>query len=253
MKMKTKVLILILVLLLVGSHSFADNVTIPNISIDFGGVEEGDEAASTVQIILLLSILTLAPSILVMMTSFTRIIIILSFVRRALALQTTPPNQVLIGLALFLTFFVMNPTFTAVKENAYDPLVAGEITQEQAFDAAIEPMRDFMLSQVRGKDLQLFVDIANVDSVESYQDVPTSALIPAFVISEIKTGFEVGFLIFLPFIVIDMVVASTLMALGMLMLPPVMISLPFKLLLFIMMDGWNLIIEKTILTFGGVG
>ena len=228
--------------------SFADDVSIPSVNLDFGQASSGEEAATTVQILLFFTVLSIAPSILLMMTCFTRIIIIFTFIRRALALQTTPPNQVLIGLALFLTFFIMSPVMTEVKTNAYDPLVAGQISQDVALDNAIEPFRDFMLRQVRSKDLKLFVDLAGVEEIAEYSDIPTSALIPAFIISEIKTGFEVGFLIFIPFIVIDMIVASTLMALGMMMLPPVMISLPFKMLLFIMVDGWNLIIEKIILS-----
>lgn len=217
---------------------------IPDINIDVSQADGPEEIASTIQVIILLTVLALAPSILIMMTCFTRIIIILSFLRKALALQTTPPNQVLIGLALFLTFFIMAPTFSAINENAYQPLVNGEITTEEALDEALDPLRDFMLRQVRSKDLALFVELADVDSPETTDDIPTSAIIPAFMISELKTGFEVGFLLFIPFIVIDMVVASTLMSLGMMMLPPVMISLPFKILLFIMIDGWNLIVRS---------
>lgn len=221
-------------------------LTIPDINIDITDAQEPEEISSTIQVIMLLTILALAPSILVLMTCFTRIIIILSFLRKALALQTTPPNQVMIGLALFLTFFIMAPTFSAVKDNAYVPLVNNEISKEEAYDQAIGPIREFMLRQVRSKDLALFVDLANVDSPETIEDIPTSAVIPAFIISELKTGFEVGFILFIPFIVIDMVVASTLMSLGMMMLPPVMISLPFKILLFIMIDGWNLIVRTII-------
>jgi len=221
-------------------------LAIPDINIDVSEAQEPEDISSTIQVIMLLTVLALAPSILVMMTCFTRIIIILSFLRKALALQTTPPNQVLIGLALFLTFFIMAPTFSDINENAYKPLVNGEITNEEAFDNAVNPLRDFMLRQVRSKDLALFVDLADVESPETTDDIPTSAIIPAFIISELKTGFEVGFLLFIPFIVIDMVVASTLMSLGMMMLPPVMISLPFKILLFIMVDGWNLIVRSII-------
>jgi len=218
------------------------NLSVGDSASDNGGV------VTSVQIILLLTILTIAPSILLMMTCFTRIIIVLSFIRRSLSLQTVPPNQVLIGLALFLTFFIMAPTFTQIKENAYDPFVAGEIDQTVAYEEAVGPLRDFMLRQVRTKDLKLFIDLSGQGSLESYEDIPLPVLIPAFIISEIKTGFEIGFLLFIPFIVVDMIVASTLMALGMMMLPPVMISLPFKILLFIMVDGWNLIIEKLIMT-----
>lgn len=248
---KSCVLFVVFVLLLFtysAVPSFADDISIPSVNVDFGQATSGEEAATTVQILLFFTILTIAPSILLMMTCFTRIIIIFTFIRRALSLQTTPPNQVLIGLALFLTFFIMSPVITEIKVNAYDPMIAGEINQETALDNAIEPIRGFMLKQVRTKDLKLFVDLAGVEQISEYSEIPTSALIPAFIISEVKTGFEVGFLIFIPFIVVDMIVASTLMALGMMMLPPVMISLPFKILLFIMVDGWNLIIEKVILS-----
>lgn len=253
--LKVVILIALISVLITGcSLSFAEVLPtdglgdVPSINVSFGSEDEGSGVVTTIQVVLLLSVLTLAPSILIMMTCFTRFIIVLSFVRRALSLQTTPPNQVLIGLALFLTFFVMQPTLMDIKANAYDPMVAGEITAEQAIDNSVEPIKDFMLRQVRTKDLKLFVDLAQVDNIDSYEDVPMTALIPAFIISELKTGFEIGFLLFVPFIVIDMIVASTLMALGMMMLPPVMISLPFKILLFIMVDGWNLIIEKLLLT-----
>lgn len=232
-------------LFLAGSGAaFADApLTLPNIDVNVGTAQTPQEISSTIQVVLMLSILAMAPSILLLMTCFSRIIIIFSFLRKALSLQTTPPNQVIIGLALFLTFFVMAPTFTEVNEKAYKPLRNGEITLEQAYDSAMIPMREFMFKQVRSKDLALFVKLAETEAVENLEAVPTKALIPAFIISELRTGFEVGFLLFIPFIVIDMVVASTLMALGMMMLPPVMISLPFKILLFILIDGWNLIVR----------
>ncbi len=220
-------------------------VTIPKVDLSIGEASSPEEITSSIQIMILLTIITLAPSILTMMTCFTRIIIILSFLRKALALQTTPPNQVLIGLALFITFYIMSPTFAEINENAYQPLLKNEISQEEAYDNAINPLRDFMLRQVRSKDLDLFLSMSDSD-ITSYEEAPTSAIIPAFIISEIKTGFEVGFILFIPFIIVDMVVASTLMSLGMMMLPPVMISLPFKILLFIMVDGWNLIVRSII-------
>lgn len=223
---------------------FADApLTLPNIDVSVGSADTPQEVSSTIQVLAMLSVLSVAPSIMLMMTCFTRIIIIFSFLRKALSLQTTPPNQVLIGLALFLTFFVMAPTFTEINENAYKPLSNGEITLEQAYDNAMEPMRAFMFKQVRSKDLALFIKLAETETPENLEEVPNQALIPAFIISELRTGFEVGFLLFIPFIVIDMVVASTLMALGMMMLPPVMISLPFKILLFILIDGWNLMVR----------
>jgi len=251
--MRNKIIIALIVIFTLFSFltlSYGETLTtLPSINIDFGndGVDN-QGVVNSIQIVLLLTILTIAPSILIMMTCFTRIIIVFSFVRKALSLQSTPPNQILIGLALFMTFFIMAPTFTEIKENAYDPFVAGEINQEIAFEEAAAPLKDYMLRQVRTKDLKLFADLSEMDTVSDYKDVPLTVLIPAFIISEIKTGFEIGFLLFIPFIVIDMIVASTLMALGMMMLPPVMISLPFKILLFIMVDGWNLIVEKLIMT-----
>lgn len=249
------IIIAVLMLLVFSTGAFgesldiADSPGIPSINLSIGDdSSDNGGVVTSVQIILLLTILTIAPSILIMMTCFTRIIIVLSFVRRSLSLQTVPPNQVLIGLALFLTFFIMSPTITEIKETAYDPFVAGEINQTVAFENASAPLKDFMLRQVRTKDLKLFIDISGQGSLDAYEEIPLPVLIPAFIISEIKTGFEIGFLLFIPFIVIDMIVASTLMALGMMMLPPVMISLPFKILLFIMIDGWNLIVEKLIMT-----
>ncbi len=249
------IIIAVLISLLFSSSVFGAAVEtpaapgIPSIDLSIGdGNSDNAGVVTSVQIILLLTVLTIAPSILIMMTCFTRIIIVLSFIRRALSLQTVPPNQVLIGLALFLTFFIMSPTINEIKTNAYEPFVAGEINQTVAFEEATDPLRDFMLRQVRTKDLKLFIDISGEGSLEAYEEIPLPVLIPGFIISEIKTGFEIGFLLFIPFIVIDMIVASTLMALGMMMLPPVMISLPFKILLFIMVDGWNLIIEKLIMT-----
>jgi flagellar biosynthetic protein FliP len=222
---------------------------IPKLSLNIDEAENPKEVASSIEILVLLTILTIAPSILIMTTSFTRIIIILSFLRKALSTQTTPPNQVLVGLALFLTFFIMAPTFDAINENAIKPYTNGEISFEEATDNAVKPLRKFMFKQTRQKDLALFLNIIGEEVPKSIDDIPTKALIPAFIISELKTGFSVGFLLFIPFIVVDMVVASTLMSMGMMMLPPVMISLPFKILLFIMIDGWNLIIKHILLGF----
>lgn len=237
-------MMLVLLFCVSSTTVFADApLTLPNLDVNVGTADTPQEISSTIQVVLMLSVLSMAPSILLMMTCFTRIIIIFSFLRKALSLQTTPPNQVLIGLALFLTFFVMAPTFTEVNEKAYKPLSKGEITLEVAYDNAMKPMREFMFRQVRSKDLALFVKLAETETPENLESVPDKALIPAFIISELRTGFEVGFLLFIPFIVIDMVVASTLMALGMMMLPPVMISLPFKILLFILIDGWNLMVR----------
>lgn len=227
--------------------------TLGGLSFEFrpNGEEEGTSLSSTLQIVLILTVISLAPSILIMMTSFTRIIIVLHFVRSALGTQTTPPNQVLIGLALFLTLFIMSPVLTAVNQTAVQPLSAGEITAEEAWAEGQKPIREFMINQLGNSDseLRIFLDLAGIDTVESADDVPMSALIPAFILSELKKAFIMGFLIYLPFIVIDMVVSSTLMSMGMMMLPPTTISMPFKILLFIIADGWTLIIGEVVKTF----
>jgi len=206
------------------------------------------ENTQTVDIIILLTILTILPSIVLMLTGFTRILIVLSFVRNALGMQQTPPNQVLIGLALFLTFFVMQPVLSEVYNEAYTPFIEGEIAQDEFFDRAMGPAREFMFDQVFDTDMDFFVGLSGIE-VTDEASIPNSVLIPAFLTSEIKHAFWVGFLIYIPFIVIDMIVASTLMAMGMMMLPPAMISLPFKVLLFVLVDGWQLIIGALITTF----
>ncbi|MHB8130191.1 MAG: flagellar type III secretion system pore protein FliP [Mobilitalea sp.] len=211
--------------------------------------EDGETLSSTLQMLLVLTVISLAPSILIMMTSFTRIIIVLHFVRSALGTQTTPPNQVLVGLALFLTFFIMSPVISLINTNAIEPLAAGEITQEEAFEAGAAPIRTFMLEQADNKDLKLFVEIAKITDIQTKDDIPLTVIIPSFILSELRKAFIIGFLIYIPFIVIDMVVASTLMSMGMMMLPPTMISMPFKILLFIMADGWSLIVGEIVKTF----
>lgn len=207
--------------------------------------------SSNLQIMIMLTILSVAPSILLMVTCFTRIIIVLHFVRAALGLQTTPPNQILIGLSLFLTFFIMSPVFSEINTEAIKPLSANEITQEEAIERGLEPLREFMFKQTDTKDLKLFLEIADIPSenLQDTDDIPTTILIPAFMISELRKAFIMGFVIYLPFIVMDMVVSSTLMSMGMMMLPPTVISLPFKLLLFVLADGWNLIIGELVKTF----
>lgn len=209
--------------------------------IEMFSSSEPGAVATSVRLLLLLTVLALAPSILILMTSFTRIVVVLAFVRTSLATQQMPPNQVLIGLALFLTFFIMAPTFSEVYEQSLQPLFNEEITLDEAYEQASEPIKDFMSRHTRQKDLALFMDYADVEAPETVQDIPLTTLVPAFAISELKTAFQMGFMIFVPFLIIDMAVASILMSMGMLMLPPVMISLPFKILLFVLVDGWYLI------------
>lgn len=211
--------------------------------------ELGGDAGQAVQLLVLIAGITLVPALLFTVTAFTRIIVVLGFIRSGLGTPTAPPNQVLVGIALFLTIFVMAPTFGKVKDVAIDPLRAGDIGMETAFERGQEPMRDFMFRQTRDKDLALFVGLADLERPETRRDVPTWALIPAFIVSELKTAFQIGFLIFLPFLVIDLVVSSTLMSMGMVMLPPVFIALPFKILLFVLVDGWNLVTRSLVESF----
>lgn len=215
--------------------------------------EDGDFSGN-LKILLVLTVISLAPSILIMLTSFTRIIIVLHFVRNAIGTQTAPPNQVLIGLALFLTLFIMNPVFTEINENAIKPFDAGEITQEQAIEEGAKPLRRFMYKETQQKDLNLFCDIAGIDDIdtsdeEQVNQLSMTIIIPSFILSELRTAFIMGFLIYVPFIIIDMVVASVLMSMGMMMLPPTTISLPFKVLLFVLADGWDLVIGSLVKTF----
>ncbi|MGI2293055.1 flagellar type III secretion system pore protein FliP [Paenibacillus sp. GXUN7292] len=221
---------------------------LPDISINIGG---GDEPAGTsaLSLLLIITVLSVAPAILVLMTSFTRIVIVLGFVRTSLGTQQMPPNQVLIGLAMFLTFFIMAPTFGQVNDVALQPYLKGEISQTEAFEKAAVPMKKFMFSHTREKDLLLFMNYTQTEKPTNYEDIPITVLIPAYAVSELKTAFQMGFMIFIPFLVIDMIVASTLMAMGMMMLPPIMISLPFKILLFVLVDGWYLIVKSLLLSF----
>jgi flagellar biosynthesis protein FliP len=205
--------------------------------------------SNAVQLFLLIGGITLIPALLFTVTGFTRILVVLGFIRSGLGTPTAPPNQVLVGIAFFLTVFVMAPTFTQIKKDAIDPMTAGKISQSRAIERGQEPLRDFMFRQTRDKDLALFVDMAHLKRPKTRADIPTYTLIPAFVISELKTAFQIGFLIFLPFLVIDLVVSSTLMSMGMVMLPPVFISLPFKILLFVLVDGWNLVTRSLVESF----
>lgn len=224
-------------------------IPIPQFNVGVQAAENPQEVATSLQILFLLTVLSLAPSILIMMTSFTRIIVVLSFLRSAMGIQQMPPNQVLIGLALFLTFFTMAPYWHQINQQALQPYLAGTLAQEAALDQGMQPIREFMLKQTRENDLALFVNLADTPRPNSPEEIPTYVLIPAFAISELKTAFQIGFLIYIPFLVIDMVVASTLMSMGMMMLPPVMISLPFKILLFILVDGWHLVIKSLVASF----
>lgn len=205
--------------------------------------------STSVTLLFLLTVLSLAPSLLILMTSFARIVIVLSFTRTALATNQMPPNQVIIGLALFLTFFIMAPTFRQVNEQALQPLFDEEINLEEAYDRATIPFKQFMAQHTRQKDLELFIEYNQAEYPDSIEEIPMTLLVPAFALSEIKTAFQMGFMIFIPFLVIDMVVASTLMSMGMMMLPPVMISLPFKILLFVLVDGWYLVMKSLLQSF----
>ena len=218
-----------------------------NLSITY---QDGEgNLSGSLRILITLTLIALAPTLLIMMTSFTRIIIVMHFVRAALGTQTAPPNLVLMGLSLFLTFFIMNPVFTTINNDAIKPFEAGEITQEEFFEIAQEPLREFMYGQTQTKDVRLFMDIEGIEGVDNIDEIPTRILVPSFMISELRTAFTIGFLLYIPFIVIDMVVASTLMSMGMMMLPPTTISMPFKILLFVLADGWNLVIGNLVKTF----
>ena len=222
---------------------------IPSVNVDVGTANSPQDVSSTLQVLALLTILTIVPGILIMTTSFVRIVVIIGFLRNAMSTQNVPPNQVVLGLAMFMTFYIMSPYWSQANEEGIQPYLNGEISQEEALTKTIAPVREFMFRQTRESDLALFVNLADAERPETQEDVSTFVLIPAFMISELKTGFQIGFMIYIPFIVIDMIVATTLMSMGMMMLPPVMISLPFKILLFVMIDGWHLLINSIILSF----
>jgi flagellar biosynthetic protein FliP len=233
-----------------GMVPFAEAISLPSIQLGMDDVEDPEKVSSALQILFLLTILTLAPSILILTTSFARIIIVLSFLRQAMGTQQTPPTQVLIGLGLFLTLFVMGPTWTEINEKALQPFLNEEISQTDALKKAEMPLKEFMLRQTREKDLSLFIEISGENPTNN-EDIDIRSLIPAFIISELKTAFQIGFLIYIPFLILDMVVASILLSMGMMMLPPVLISLPFKLMLFVMVDGWYLTVGSLMRSFGG--
>lgn len=249
---KKRILIIIFVLSLIILIPQTTNAVGDNdlLGVVFGSGEGGAKATvDSVKLLILLTVLSLAPSFLILTTSFTRIMVVLSFLRNALGTQQAPPNQALVGLALFITFFIMQPVYSQVMDQAVTPFLADEISQQEAFDKAIVPMKEFMLKETREKDLALFLRASGADNVEKPMDLSMTTVVPAFAISELKTAFSIGFIIYIPFLVIDMVVASILMSMGMFMLPPVMISLPFKVLLFVLVDGWYLTVESLLKSF----
>lgn len=222
---------------------------VPSVTVQIGRAETPEQVSTSLQLLVILTVLTLAPGILIMTTAFTRIVIVLGLLRQALGTQQMPPNQVMLGMALFLTFFVMAPTFNDVNEHALQPYFAHEISSTAAYDRAVVPVRSFMLAQTREKDLGLFVHFAQIAPPQTADDVPTYVIVPAFLLSELTTAFMIGFMVFVPFLIIDMVVASTLMSMGMLMLPPIFISLPFKIILFVLADGWYLMFGSLVRSF----
>jgi flagellar biosynthetic protein FliP len=245
--MRFRIVLLVLVML-VPALGMAQQQTLPlpKISVEVGKATSPEDVSVTLQILLLMTILSLAPAILILTTSFTRIIVVLHFLRQAMGTQQVPPPQVLVGLALFLTFFLMAPTWQRINSEALQPYLDKKLSLEEAYDKGVEPLREFMLKQTREEDLAIFMRFVDGEKPATRQDVPTHALIPAYALSELRTGFQIGFLLFVPFLVIDMVVASVLMSMGMMMLPPVLISLPFKILLFVLVDGWRLVVESVI-------
>lgn len=249
MKRKRLISILVLTFFLLILPVAVHAQPLPGVDLRISPTDNPAGVVDTVKLFILLTVLALAPAFLVMTTSFTRIIVVLSILRGALGIQQTPPNQVLIGLALFLTVFVMTPVFRQVNDQALQPYLNNRLTQEQAWEAAAGPVRNFMLKQTREKDLALFIGLAKTQRPRRPEQVPLTTMVPAFVISELKTAFQMGFLLYVPFLVIDMVVASALMSMGMFMLPPVMISLPFKILLFVMVDGWYLVVKSLVESF----
>ncbi|MBI4828289.1 MAG: flagellar type III secretion system pore protein FliP [Nitrospinae bacterium] len=222
----------------------------PMISINLGEASGNAQIAAGLKIMVLLTVLSLAPSIFISLTSFVRIVVVFHFLRQAIGTQTMPPNQVLVGLAMFMTFFVMAPAFTQIYEEAFVPFSQEKISTEVAYNRAIAPLRKFMVAQTREKDLALFVQMSRMKAPKTIDDVPTYVIVPAFIISEMRTSFTIGFLIYIPFLVLDMVIASVLMSMGMMMLPPIMISLPFKLMLFVLVDGWYLVVGSMLRSFG---
>ncbi|MCA9734907.1 MAG: flagellar type III secretion system pore protein FliP [Deferribacteres bacterium] len=250
MPKRTLIIFFVIALLMLAALPEVSAQSVPKVSINIDKAQEPRDVALALEILFLFTILTLAPSFLIMMTSFTRIVVVLHFVRQAIGIQQMPPNQILLGLSLFLTFFVMQPVFNEVYQNAFQPYVQEEISSEQAIERGISPLREFMLKQTREKDLALFVKLSKSERPKNREDIGTLVLVPSFIISEMRRAFEIGFLLYIPFLMIDMIVASILMSMGMMMLPPMMISLPFKLLLFVLVDGWYLLIGSLVEGFG---
>jgi len=230
-------------------HAAPETLPIPKINISVDNASTPQQYVGNLKLLVMLTILTLLPSFIMMMTSFVRIIVVFGFLRTALGTQQSPPNQVLVGLALFLTVFIMQPVYSKVNTNAIQPFMENRITQDQAIEQGAKPLRDFMLKQTRKKDFDLFINVAKLDYKVTKDNAPLHVVVPAYMISELKTAFQIGFLIYIPFMIIDLVVGSVLMSMGMMMLPPVMISLPFKLLLFVMVDGWYLLVKSLIMSF----
>ncbi|MBP1711819.1 MAG: flagellar biosynthetic protein FliP [Deltaproteobacteria bacterium] len=245
----TVLLLTALILIPAAAWAQGQGLPIPTIKIGIGEAKDAGDVSVLIQILILLTVLSLAPAILIMMTSFTRLVVVFSFLRHALGTQQMPPNQILIGLSLFLTFFIMTPVWSTVHEKALVPYQEKKISQGQALDEALKPVRQFMFKQTREKDLALFVNMAKISKPKNKEEIPTTVLLPAYMISELKTAFQIGCLLYIPFLIIDMVVSSILLSMGMMMLPPVMISLPFKALLFVLVDGWNLIVGSLVKSF----
>jgi flagellar biosynthetic protein FliP len=245
------VVAVIAVVLLAGAAAQAQSI--PSISVNIGNGEDSGGFSTTLQVVLLMTILALAPSILVMTTSFIRIVIVLAFMRQALGTHQMPPSQLILGIALVMTIFVMSPVAEQINTTALQPYLNGEITQKELYEEGTKPLRHFMLTQTREKDLALFVSFAKLEKPEKPEDLPTHVVVPGFILSELRTSFQMAFIIFVPFLIIDMVVASVLMSMGMMMLPPVLVALPFKILLFVLVDGWHLIVKSLLESFASAG
>lgn len=247
--MAKRILFILILCFIVSDVVPAQQMPLPKLSIEMGKATKPEDISVTLQILLLMTVLSLAPAILILTTAFTRIIVVLHFLKQAMGTPQMPPSQVLVGLAMFLTFFVMAPVWNSMNTDAIQPYMNGKITATAAYEKAAVPLRNFMFKQTREEDLALFVKMSNMSKPATRNDIPIHVLIPAFAISELRMGFQIGFILFIPFLIIDMVVASVLMSMGMMMLPPSMVSLPFKILLFILVDGWNLVISSLIASF----